>query len=122
MMRKLFIIVSSLFVGISGRWLTTKVCNSLEEARDELALLEQFKPIEANNPLVLREYTIKKAFNTRRGIVGELSEANGKIRKGGTTQIEFGEKYNPYGNTSNWEDYLENTSTDGVRGYLKLLN
>jgi hypothetical protein len=102
-----------------GGWLCTKPFSSLEEARNELALLEDFKSNKIDD-IVIREYTVKKAFNTRQGIVGELRETDGTLRQGGATQIEFGGRNNPFGNNVIWKEYLE--EVNGERTYVKKLN
>lgn len=111
-----------------GGWLTDRSFNTLDEVRNKLALIEDFKSSEKT--IVIREYTVIKTFNTRKGIVGEQYEIKGinagKEYEGGANQIEFG-KYNPYDPTNSnpiWRDYLENTSkitTQGSEPYLKIL-
>lgn len=104
-----------------GGWLTDKPLNSLDEVRDKLALIEDFK--SSKDKLVIREYRVKKAFNTRKGIVGEQYETKGinagKEYQGGANQIEFGAYM------KNWTDYFEEVSklSDNVnRAYIIKLN
>ena len=111
-----------------GGWLTDRSFNTLDEVRNKLALIEDFKSSEKT--IVIREYRVIKPFNTRKGIVGEQYEIKGinagKEYEGGANQIEFG-KYNPYDPTNSnpiWRDYLQNTSkvtTQGSEPYLKIL-
>jgi hypothetical protein len=105
-----------------GSWLTTKSFASMERMRRELALLEDFKGSNLGGGIVVRKYRVKKAFNTRQGVVGEQYETKGSLAgqelQGGAIQIEFG-KYNPWdpaGTNKDWEKYLENTSNqnDGI--------
>ena len=72
--------------------------NSLDEVGEKLALIEEFK--SSSKKLIIKEYTVKKSFVTRKGVVGEQMEKTGKIYSGGATQIEFGAY------KSKWDEYL----------------
>lgn len=70
-----------------GTWATSKQYASLELARQELALLPEFKN---SADLVVREYTVVKPISVREGTVGSLTSAvNGKTYVGGGRQVEF---------------------------------
>ena len=51
-----------------GGWLTDRSFNTLDEVRNKLALIEDFKSSEKT--IVIREYTVIKTFNKTKGIVG----------------------------------------------------
>jgi RHS repeat-associated protein len=55
-----------------GGWATSKRYSSLEEARKELALLEEFKA-SGSNCCVLQEYTVKAPIPVRDGYAGGLT-------------------------------------------------
>ena len=69
-----------------GMWAASKQYTSLEQARQELALLPEFK----SGDLVVREYTVIAPTPVRQGTVGPLkSNVDGKVYSGGGTQTEF---------------------------------
>ena len=99
-----------------GNWMSDKSFNSLEEAREQLALLKKFK--SDGNDYVIREYVVKKAFNTRKGVIGEQMEIDGgveKIYNGGANQWEI----NSINNKPDlWKEYFDENTRKVIK-YLK---
>ena len=106
-----------------GNWMSDKSFNSLEEAREQLALLKKFKP--DGKDYVIREYVVKKPFTTRKGVIGEQMEIDGgveKIYNGGANQWEI----NSINNKPDlWKEYFVEqnflSSDSDIREYVKLL-
>jgi hypothetical protein len=88
-----------------GGWATTNRITTVQELRDELAVLQEWKD-ETLDRLVIREYEVIKPVRIRDGKIGPQLEKtgpnSGKIYKGGGHQYEFIEKKftvtNPYTN------------------------
>ena len=99
-----------------GNWMSDKSFNSLEEAREQLALLKKFKP--DGKDYVIREYVVKKPFTTRKGVIGEQMEIDGgveKIYNGGANQWEI----NSINNKPDlWKEYFDENTRKVIK-YLK---
>lgn len=93
--------------GTPGGWATTKQYNSLSEARNELAVLNEFK--RSGSDLVLREYTINTAIPVRVGYAGPQVSGwpASETYVGGGQQIQFLVDMR----VPNWEAYLTPTKT-----------
>jgi hypothetical protein len=95
-----------------GGWLTDQFFSSIEEMREKLALIDDFKTTNAaknGDALVIREYEVIQQMDTRMGIVGEQYDA--VVKKtywGGANQYEFnkfrGSRENP-----TWSNYMKRT-------------
>ncbi|MBS0397114.1 MAG: RHS repeat-associated core domain-containing protein [Proteobacteria bacterium] len=72
-----------------GGWATTKQYHSLQEARDELAVLQEFK--RSDTDLVLQEYTVTSAIPVRVGYAGPQVSGwpASETYIGGGKQVEF---------------------------------
>ena len=89
-----------------GGWATRKQYTSLKQARQELALLPEFK----SGNLVVREYTVVNPMPVREGTVGSLTSAlDGKIYAGGGMQTEF-----VFNAKKDWESYMRQTNPSGT--------
>lgn len=90
-----------------GGWATTKQYHSLQEARDELAVLEEFK--RSDTDLVLQEYTVMSAIPVRVGYAGPQVSGwpASETYVGGGRQVQFLVELRP----GNWRDYLQMGTT-----------
>ena len=83
---------------IPGGWATTARYTSLEQARQELALLPEFK----SGDLVVREYEVIKPMPVREGIAGpQTSRRTGVTYAGGEKQVEF-----VFDVKSTWDEFM----------------
>lgn len=101
-----------------GGWMGNQLFNTEQEAREAFSILPEFKA--GGQPLVLREYVVKKPIKARRGIAGGLySPSNGHQYIGGGTQIELLDAINK---EPMWKQYfVEQPVENGVRRYIKKL-
>ncbi|MFO1465389.1 MAG: DUF6531 domain-containing protein [Steroidobacteraceae bacterium] len=90
-----------------GGWATFKQYRSLQEARDELAVLQEFK--RSDTDLVLQEYTVKTAIPVREGYAGPQVSGwpASESYVGGGTQVQFLVDLR----VSNWDDFLSPSAT-----------
>ncbi|MBS0611594.1 MAG: RHS repeat protein [Proteobacteria bacterium] len=90
-----------------GGWATTKQYRSLQEARDELSLLEQFK--QSDTDLVLQEYTVTSPIPVREGYAGPQVSGwpASETYVGEGQQIQF--LVDLRGNA--WRTYMSRTTT-----------
>lgn len=97
-----------------GGWLSENTYNSLEEAREKLALIDDFKS-SSKGEIVIREYIIIKQLPVRKGITGGMwCRIAKKNYSGGDVQYEFwfsGSDISP-----TWQNYLKRT---GIEKLLK---
>jgi len=95
-----------------GAWASQKQYSSLEQARQELALLPEFKDPNKGN-IVVREYTVIAPTPVREGTVGSLTSAiDGKTYAGGGKQTEFMfDRPQP----ESWKTYLRLTDESTLR-------
>lgn len=97
-----------------GGWGSKNKISTIQELREDLAVLEGWKDANQNGGLVLREYTVKKPLPVRDGIVGPLQEVGdlitAPIYRGGEQQYEFME----YLGNGRWEDYLSIKDKKGI--------
>ncbi|GHV15275.1 hypothetical protein FACS1894169_06150 [Bacteroidia bacterium] len=103
-----------------GGWLTDEKFNTLEEGREKLALIDEFK--SSSKQLVLVEYTVIKPMPTRVSIVGEqYCNVAKKIYNGSANQYEFRFAYAFTQRPDSWKEYLVKTEINGNK-YIKALN
>jgi hypothetical protein len=90
-----------------GGWGTPHQYRSLEEARNELAILQEFK--RSDSDLVVQEYTVATAIPVREGFSGPQVSGwpASESYVGGGKQIQFLLDFR--GNS--WERYLSPTQT-----------
>ena len=90
-----------------GGWATTKQYRSLQEARDELAVLQEFK--SSGTDLVLQEYTVTSAIPVREGYAGPQVSGwpASETYVGGGVQIQFLVDLR----NEAWLSYLSETTT-----------
>jgi hypothetical protein len=103
-----------------GGWMGSQLFNTEQEAREAFSILPEFKA--SGQPLVLREYVVKKPIKARKGIAGELySPSNGHQYTGGGTQIELLEAINK---EPVWREYFveQEEISKGIREYVKKLD
>ncbi|MDQ5946440.1 MAG: filamentous hemagglutinin, partial [Pseudomonadota bacterium] len=83
-----------------GGWASQKQYTSLDQARNELSLLPEFK----SGDLVVREYEVVKPMPIREGTVGPLKSNTGQTYAGGAKQTEFVfERLQP----DTWKEFLK---------------
>ncbi len=90
-----------------GGWATPKRYQSLEEARNELAVLQEFK--RSGNDLVLQEYVVSTAIPVREGFAGPQVSGwpASESYVGGGQQLQFLVDLRG----SSWETYLKPAAT-----------
>ncbi|WP_128543283.1 hypothetical protein [Larkinella soli] len=105
-----------------GAWMGRQLFSSEQEAREAFSILPEFK--EVGQPLVIREYIVKKPLQARLGIASSLqSPTNGHQYAGGGPQIEL---LNQVNYEPAWVDYFQHQGftdkTETIRNYVKKLN
>jgi len=90
-----------------GGWATVKQYHSLQEARNELAVLQEFK--SARDDLVLQEYTVTTPIPVREGYAGPQVSGwpASETYVGGGKQVEFLVNLRD----GNWRSYLTQGTT-----------
>ncbi len=108
-----------------GGWATQRIYTDLNEARQALGLLPEYKNLIEKQPIngvtqlddiVIREYSVKQPLPTRQGIAGPQTTPDGELRyAGGGKQVEFlidtrKETLDPLTRDPLWESFLEGRS------------
>lgn len=97
-----------------GSWGSTFKVGSIDEVRNKLAVLKDWKKIEVLpdgtiNGLVVRKYKVVKDLPTRKGTVGEqLDDITGELLNGGAEQLEFLEDLSK----GKWKNYLDENNVE----------
>ncbi len=87
-----------------GGWASQKQYTSLNQARNELSLLPEFK----SGDLVVREYEVVKPMPIREGTVGPLKSNTGETYAGGAKQTEF---VFERPQSDSWKEFLQRNET-----------
>ena len=107
-------IVDNLPVPNPGGFGSKDPINTIQELREKLAVLEQWKDSEIGT-LVIREYEVVNPIRSRSGIIGPQVEKTGintgKVYPGGAHQYEF---YDYIGN-NNWKKFLKCVDDNGIK-------
>lgn len=90
-----------------GGWGSKNMITTEKELREYLAVLEEWKKANGiNDPLVVREYTVKSPLRVRDGVVGPqmdvLPDGSYKVYYGGEHQYEFID----FLGGNNWKNFL----------------
>jgi len=90
-----------------GGWGSKNMITTEKELREYLAVLEEWKKANGiNDPLVVREYTVKSPLRVRDGVIGPqmdvFSDGSYKVYYGGEHQYEFID----FLGSNNWKNFL----------------
>ncbi|GAB4011741.1 hypothetical protein GCM10028808_26060 [Spirosoma migulaei] len=99
-----------------GNFLADKIFSTEAEAREQLALIWDFKK---SHDLVLRKYTIRKDFVYRRSLIGpQYDKTIERTYQGVAIQFEIPDEVK-----KNWTDYFikQDENADKVREYINEL-
>lgn len=78
---------------VPGGFGSNKPISSIEELRQELAVLESWKDPTKNGGVVIREYEALQPIKTRSGDIGPQTDVDGSYYPGGGHQYEFLENW-----------------------------
>ena len=100
---------------VPGGFGSNKPITSIEELRNELAVLESWKNPAENGGVVLREYEAIQPIQTRSGTIGPQTEVTGvnagQKYPGGGHQYEFVENWRA---VDDWKTYMKEVKTTKI--------
>lgn len=96
-------------------WGSKNMITTEKELREYLAVLEEWKKANGiNDPLVVREYTVKSPLRVRDGVVGPqmdmFPDGSYKLYYGGEHQYEFID----FLGGNNWKNFLNVADEAGI--------